>query len=495
MNYYNEFDPKAAQWLRNLIAAGFIPPGDVDERSITEVKPDDLKRYTQCHFFAGIGGWSYALHLAGWPPERPIWTGSCPCQPFSSAGKQKGKADDRHLWPVWFDLIRSCRPPVIMGEQVAAAIGHGWIDGVFDDLEREGYACGAAIVPACAVNAPHRRDRLWFVADTEHHGSHGCQITGSDETAYERRAGGQDSAFQSSGGGASGIISGGTMGNAPEPRSFSSAQSGIHSGEESAGSWHGEFERHGNVGNASCARGEIGIPTPTRSSEGQPEIIDNRSSGCTGPWGECEFLTCADGKARRVVTDIRSMVDGISERMAGLLPEYFFEAEKEIINYAKTTQSRPCEILSALQHKIASEKIWQEPRGFFSISEAEILLPYLRELNRRINGKCSSVESKEIKRECLRGLRIHASASCPSQERGLYRQQAGEYSNSLCVLSQLLARLAGQAFEAMQWDAPIVPLLEKDVPARVAKLRALGNAIVPQVAAKIIRAYMETVDA
>lgn len=114
MNYYNEFDPYAAQWLRNLIYNGLIPAGDVDERSIAEVKADELKRYTQCHFFAGLGGWPYALQLAGWPTDRPVWTGSCPCQPFSSAGRQKGKADDRHLWPVWFELIKEAQPAIIL---------------------------------------------------------------------------------------------------------------------------------------------------------------------------------------------------------------------------------------------------------------------------------------------------------------------------------------------------------------------------------------------
>ena len=165
--YYNEIDPYAAQWLRNLIAGGHIAPGDVDERSIVDVRPADLVGYAQCHFFAGIGGWSYAARIAGWPDDKPLWTGSCPCQPFSVAGKQGGQADERHLWPVLFDLIRACEPPVVMGEQVAAAVGKDWLDGVHSDLEAIGYACGAAVVPACAVNAPHRRDRLWFVANSD----------------------------------------------------------------------------------------------------------------------------------------------------------------------------------------------------------------------------------------------------------------------------------------------------------------------------------------
>ncbi len=81
--YYNEFDPAAEAWLRELIKAGEIAPGDVDTRSIEDVRPSDLRGYTQCHFFAGIGGWSLALRMAGWPDDRPVWTGSCPCQPFT----------------------------------------------------------------------------------------------------------------------------------------------------------------------------------------------------------------------------------------------------------------------------------------------------------------------------------------------------------------------------------------------------------------------------
>ena len=162
--YYNEFDPKAAAWLRELIAQGHVAPGEVDERSITDVRPDELLGFTQCHFFAGIGGWSLALRLAGWPDDRPVWTGSCPCQPFSAAGKQKGKSDDRHLWPHWFRLIRECAPDAIHGEQVAGAIKHGWLDDVQADLEKENYACGPVVLPACGFGAPHMRQRLWFVA-------------------------------------------------------------------------------------------------------------------------------------------------------------------------------------------------------------------------------------------------------------------------------------------------------------------------------------------
>lgn len=162
--YYNEFDPYAAQWLRNLIANNLIAPGDVDERSIVDVQPDDLKGYTQCHFFAGIGGWSYAARLAGYPDDRELWTGSCPCQPFSEVGQRKGFSDERHLWPAWFSLIQGRRPAVVFGEQVPEAISLGWLDHVPSDLESEGYSIGAAVLSACVVEARQERERLWFMA-------------------------------------------------------------------------------------------------------------------------------------------------------------------------------------------------------------------------------------------------------------------------------------------------------------------------------------------
>ena len=147
--YYNDTDPYAAAWLRNLIAAGLIAAGDVDERDVREVQPDDLRGYRQVHLFAGIGGWSYALRLAGWPDDRPVWTGSCPCQPFSSAGQRRGHADQRHLWPAFFRLIAECRPTTIFGEQVASALGREWFAGVRADLEHVGYACGCCRSAGC----------------------------------------------------------------------------------------------------------------------------------------------------------------------------------------------------------------------------------------------------------------------------------------------------------------------------------------------------------
>jgi len=166
--YYNEKDKFAAAWLQELIRMGRIAPGVVDERSIEDIVPADLEGYTQCHFFAGIGVWSYALRRAGWPDDRPVWTGSCPCQPFSTAGKAGGFADERHLWPHWLHLIQHGKPEAVpvFGEQVASKDGLAWLDLVQTDMEGAGYAFGAVDLCAAGVGAPHIRQRLFWVADT-----------------------------------------------------------------------------------------------------------------------------------------------------------------------------------------------------------------------------------------------------------------------------------------------------------------------------------------
>ena len=184
--FYNENNPFAVNELRRLISEQKIAPGRVDNRSIKELTANDLNGYTQCHFFAGIGGWPYALRLAGWPDHRPVWSGSCPCQPFSEAGHGIGFADERHLWPVLFRLIAQRRPPVVFGEQVRNA--KVWLDLCLSDLESEGYACGAALLPACGVGARHRRDRFWFVADTASAGSHAAPPPGVHQRKTSTRA-------------------------------------------------------------------------------------------------------------------------------------------------------------------------------------------------------------------------------------------------------------------------------------------------------------------
>ena len=201
--YYNEIDPYCAAWLRNLIAAGHIAQGDVDERSVEDVVPSDLAGYTQCHFFAGIGIWSLALRSAGVPDDYPVWTGSCPCQPFSAAGKGAGFTDERHLWPAFYHLIRVCQPPNVIGEQVASKDGLGWLELVQADLEGEGYTFGAADLCAAGfassegdgrMGGAHIRQRLYWGGKRLGHADHaGSQVRWSRPVEFSGSQGRENS--------------------------------------------------------------------------------------------------------------------------------------------------------------------------------------------------------------------------------------------------------------------------------------------------------------
>lgn len=164
MNYLNEWSPFATQWCRNLAEAGEIPDCVVDETDIRLVTGDRLNEYNQCHFFAGIAGWPLALKLAGVPADFPVWTGSCPCQPFSAIGKRKGKSDERHLWPEFRRLYRLGRPAFMFGEQVAGKGGIGWLESVQADLQADGYAVVSAELCSPLVTKDHDRARIYWGA-------------------------------------------------------------------------------------------------------------------------------------------------------------------------------------------------------------------------------------------------------------------------------------------------------------------------------------------
>lgn len=307
--YYNEIDPAAAQWLRNLIEAGHIAPGDVDERSIEDVTPGDLAGYTQCHFFAGIGVWSYALRRAGWPDGRPVWTGSCPCQPFSSAGAQAGFDDERHLWPHFHWLIEQCRPAVVFGEQVASKAVEPWVDLVHADLEALDYAFGCVPFPSAGVGAPHIRDRLFWVADANGGKQQGQPVIRGAER-YR-----QDSRRQEGVG-------------EPEPYSDICVLADPD-GEQRHGS---RVIRPGGRAESTDGSSAGGLADPASAGfpyrgarEAQPiiaEIGGSRSASRAGPtngfWRAADWLLCRDGKWRPVEPGTFPLVDGAPARVVRL---------------------------------------------------------------------------------------------------------------------------------------------------------------------------------
>lgn len=331
MAYYNEIDPEKAQWIRELIAAGVVAPGDVDERDIKLVQPDDLRGYRQCHFFAGIAVWSYALRLAGWPDDRECWTGSCPCPSFSSAGKGQGFDDARHLWPDWVRLIRECKPSVVFGEQADDAIGFGWLDLVQAQMEAENYALGKAVLASASVGAADLRERLYFVADAI---SNGTQRPGRQELiAYAGRASGSmaDSkhterwpVMQHRENGRNGAHPGrseahGQPGTCSEVRGMADSQD-ERCGEARPGSGRsseraGDGGEHGSLGHAGGER----LPQRERIGRIQRSQVDSQTREAIerrgilgGFWGNAEWIWCRDEKYRPVEPAPLSMADGLA---------------------------------------------------------------------------------------------------------------------------------------------------------------------------------------
>lgn len=322
-HYYNEWDAKTAAWLRELIRRGHLPDGIVDERSITEVAPEDLKGFSQHHFFAGIGGWPLALKLAGWPADAPVCTGSPPCQPFSVAGKRGGRDDSRHLAPAFLDLIAELRPPAIFGEQVSAAIKELWLDALFVELEDEGYACGSAVLPACSVGAPHKRDRLFFGA---------IDLADLVSDGLERRLRGwADKEWQTicrpaGRGGAAGDLPNAEHLQRPQPMSGLRAGGMVPGGRDEEAYPPAGHCRDGRVADTDKQHCDIG--GRDTGNECREQRTQAQLSGCErsvftanphhGFWSDADWLGCRDGKFRPVEPGTFPLVDGVPARVVRL---------------------------------------------------------------------------------------------------------------------------------------------------------------------------------
>ncbi|WP_077174051.1 DNA cytosine methyltransferase [Yersinia proxima] len=317
--YYNEFDPYAAQWLRNLIKAGHIAPGYVDERSIEDVRPDDLREFTQCHFFAGVGVWSYALRQAGWTDDKPVWTGSCPCQPFSSAGKSGGFDDERHLWPTFFHLISQHNPPTVFGEQVASKAIDAWIDLVQADMEGMDYAFASTPFPSASVGAPHIRDRNFWLADSNHH----RQQSGARRSGCGKSSTTRDNTRRR------GEI--GSLGHAEELPLRTYDRESRSSGEQQGEA--GRYDISGLLANTDGARSKAGVSESQQREErntGKPNYRGSElggSSGAfdttsTGPvngfWSDADWLLCRDGRWRPVEPGSFPLAYGATSRVGRL---------------------------------------------------------------------------------------------------------------------------------------------------------------------------------
>ncbi len=260
MTYYNDIDPDACAWTEELQRDGLIPAGVVDPRSIADVAPADLADHAQCHFFSGISGWAYALELADWGPTRPVWTASLPCQPFSCAGKRKGAGDERHLWPVFHDLVAQCQPAALFGEQVSSADGRDWLAAVLDDLGALGYIAAGADLCAAGVGAPHIRQRLYWGA-----------VRVADTNGTERKT--RD-----------------VVPRRIEQKRHRATCDGAFSGLADGSGTRLEIKRE------QPTREELAPAERSGEAGGLPDTESNQS----GLWHDVVYLPCADGKSRPI---------------------------------------------------------------------------------------------------------------------------------------------------------------------------------------------------
>lgn len=355
--FYNEIDDYAADWIENLIRLGVVAPGIVDRRSIEDVRPDDLRGFRQCHFFAGIAIWSYALRRAGVQDDAAVWTGSCPCQPFSAAGQAGGVDDERHLWPAFFHLIANCRPPRIYGEQVASKDGLGWLDLVQADLEGADYSIWAVDTCSAGAGAPHIRQRLRFCADDLRSSTGGIQHASGNGWLQRRaeprqwgaisRRGADRLAFANCGQ-CDGLTDGeGCQSDRQtsewvegdsEPECYRSVEQLADADDTRLEGWERVPERADQ-----CSAGSIGLVGKLADTDGrdtsaerqqrsgeqrqQPQdggtgdrTAPNRPGPTNGFWRDADWLFCRDGKWRPTQPFAQPLVDGNTFRVGSGSP-------------------------------------------------------------------------------------------------------------------------------------------------------------------------------
>ncbi|WP_175576201.1 DNA cytosine methyltransferase [Novacetimonas hansenii] len=464
--YYNEWDKSTAAWLRELSAGYHLPAGHVDTRSIRDVHAGDVREFDQCHFFAGIGGWPLALRLAGYE-HLPCWTGSPPCQPFSVAGQRRGNDDERHLAPVWLDLVRKRRPPILFGEQVEAAIRHGWLDDLFDALEREGYTCGAAVLPACSVGAPHIRKRLFFGA-----------VRLADAPSIGR------------------------IWRGPSQESAESRSVERFDGLRNAG-------RLADTDNAGPQR-QAGMPECAHEqAAGQRSLEGGSADPRHSFWSGADWLGCRDGKFRPVEPGIFPLVDGFPSRMVTVCAGCETET-RWMINGGSI------KILQTLRPENASPTAAERQNGNLdAISSAQVLRPSMFWC---LSGEGSGYESRSARagtpnqeKEFMRTVRrIRLATSSPQRPEPVQQRntqsgsslrfvpQVGAQSPTKTEYLHKLRNFVCCAMEAQDGQNLFCPVCERIRPhqraealgGRVGLLRGAGNAIVPQVAATFIQEFI-----
>lgn len=495
---------------------------------------------THLSLFSGIGGLDLAAEAAGfrtvgqceWAdyptkvlekhwPEVPRWkdirtltkesfyertglrtveliSGGFPCQPFSCAGKRRGKDDDRYLWPEMLRVINELRPTWVVGENVANIVNMA-LDQVLSDLEDQGYQTRAFIIPACGVEAPHQRDRCAIVA-----WNHDSQPNRRESFSTLTRAAERQSpepgrirddvancysvglemprAKQPSAGATGG---GADVADAK----FLQGQHGYL--PEKVRRWKSQTEQAGLGG---CPLADTYPPMRNRGlsdsdqagesgfTDGRKDVSDTHDGGGPLRWdGE---LPAAQGSGgiwsdhgggaseyggwewRPAEPSVGRSDDGLSLWLDGLG------------GLSDEAKGRAGEILRNVRSEAISEEIQWTLGRFESISEEEILLAFLCEYEEYCHGSGPSMESGAAPERPMRDLWRIIEFARSSHRWRYHSQLAQEYSDALFRLSHDAPSLMPEAWQDSTWEDGI-PRTATGIPSRVDRLKCLGNAVVP----------------
>ena len=456
-----------------------------------------------------------------WRGKIDVLTAGFPCQPFSLAGSRKGADDDRYLWPQVVRALREIRPAWLVGENVAGIlsmvqpgteveVGGGaslfgedyrkrvllrqqfTIEAICQDLEREGYEVQPFVIPACAVGAPHRRDRVWFVAHRSDAGVETLQCGWEDGVHSAGPASNPDLNRQRER----------THQQVPvtERQRTSDYCACSQDGTASHPDEHRSPSRAAGEGTESVRRADIPQPGERRDTPQQPYGLHGlpRVDAHT----DCELLSGRYGKRHEERKDkrfilepcgcqtmwrdfptqspVRGRYDGISNYVVRYIKQEVYDAIKEKIRR---------EDLSSVREAFQKKEIREQMGRLYEIPEPDLLLEVLQRTSEagrpRKEQRCLSQFSEKTSERVLCYLRKHGTfASSPLGQK--YKEQfTRKFGDSLPKLSHEIALATKKIVEECKSTATWV---------RAESIKALGNAWVPQVAYEIFRAIQIVTD-
>jgi len=382
--------------------------------------------------------------------------GGYPCQPFSTAGKRRGKEDDRHLWPEFMRLVVELRPTWVIGENVAGHISMG-LDDVLSDLEAEGYSARAFVIPACAKDAKHRRDRVWTVGYSEklqRNGKQHYRKTRTGQIPELRAASSKDTVANTTGTRLS-------IRRQPEREAGCAKMgAGVEPWIERRCEALANPQRIGQPGQGPCGNASNSTP-PSQGQTTQPI-----NGGYGGFWP-------TEPNVGRGLDEFPLWLDGIVGR--GMNYEESQRSYKKLQDLWSVNAARPLQWASG---------------GLGRIQKAEVLFYFLRKYEEGTNEARLLLAGKEASEGCLRGLRLYAQTTGTPHRPRHKKQRTNKHSDPVQTLSRFLAHDGQEGWEINSWE-DAVPRVAQGVPHRVDRLKALGNAVVPQIPEMIGYAILE----